>query len=415
LRALVRAGLSEAPTEALERAAASEGELLQGLELSRCDGFQAWCVAHREDVRQWRAAVLAELSGREIPVERALAHARVWLEIDGDNPAAWERLVTLLERAGRAGEAAEQRALGTRRLAGTHKPVPAVLRRAAPAATPAPSSLEIRFCSSADGTGLAYTLAGQGPPIVKIANWMTHLELDAQGPIWRHWIAELSRDRRLLRYDQRGNGLSDWRAPFSFEAYVADLEAVVDAAGMDRFDLLGLSQGASVAVAYAVRHPERVRRLVLLGGFARGWARASSPEEAARREAMLTLTREGWDLDNPAFRQMFTSLFLPDGTPEEQRWFNEVQRITTSAENACAFQRISADTDVSGLLPRLTAPALVAHRRDDAMVSFEAGRTLARGIPGARFLALDGRNHVLLESEPAWTRFVEVMRTFLAA
>ena len=414
LRALVRAGVGDAATADLERAAACSGELLQGLDLPRADRFQAWCVAHREDVRQWRAAVLAELSGRDLAPEAALAHARAWVEIDGNAPAAWARLIELLERAGRGPEAAEQRAIGIRRLGAAEQPVPAALRQA-PAARPtaAAADPEIRFCASADGTGLAYALAGDGPPIVKIANWMTHLELDAQGPIWRHWIAEFTRHRRLLRYDQRGNGLSDWRTSFSFDAYVADLEAVVDAARLDRFDLLGISQGASVAVAYAVRHPERVRKLVLLGGFARGWATGAGGDEATRRQAMITLTREGWGLDNPAFRQMFTSLFLPDGTPEAHRWFNELQRVTTSAENACAIQLANGETDVRALLAKVAAPALVAHCRDDAMVPFEAGRAMARAIPGARFLALEGRNHILLEGDPGWPRFAAAVRAFL--
>ena len=414
LRSLVRRGPDTASTGALEEMAGYRGELLQGLDLPRCDRFQAWLVAHREDVRQWRIAVLAELSARDLAPEVALVHARDWVEVDGDSPAAWAQLVELLDRVGRGPEAAEQRALGIRRLTAADRSIPAALR-AGPLPRAARSSPDpkIRFCTSADGTGLAYTLAGEGPPIVKIANWMTHLELDAQGPIWRHWIAEFTKRRRLLRYDHRGNGLSDGRTSFGFEADVADLEAVVDAAGVDRFDLLGISSGASVAVAYAVRHPERVRKLVLLGGFPCGWAVRASPEEAARRQAMVTLTREGWGLDNPAFRQMFTSLFLPDSTLEQQRWLNDLQRLTTSADNACAIQLAHGAIDVTALLPQVAAPTLVAHCREDSMVPFEAGRAMARAIPGACFLALEGRNHMLLEDEPAWTRFVGAVRSFL--
>lgn len=413
LRAIVQRGVAGASTGALERAVGS-GALLEGLDIPRCDRFQAWCVAHREDARQWRAAVLAELSGRDLAPESALAHARAWVELDGDSASPWSRLVDLLERVGRSREAAEQRALAARRLASVGQPLPAALRAAAP---PRPAVTdgepEVRFCRSSDGTGLAYAISGEGPPIVKIANWMTHLELDAQGPIWRHWIREFSRGRRLLRYDQRASGLSDRDAVVSFEAELADLEAVAGAAGFDRFDLLAISHGVSVAAAYAALHPERIRRLVLLGGFACGWEVGAPPEHAARRRAMLTLTRDGWDGDNPAFRQMFTSLFMPDGTLEEQRWFNEVQRTTTSAENACAIQLVAARTDVRPLLPKISVPTLVAHCRDDAMVPFEAGRALARAIPGARFLALEGRNHVFLEGDPAWPRFVEATRAFL--
>lgn len=414
LRSAVRRGVAGVSSDALARAAGA-GALLEGLDLPRCDRFRAWCVAQREDVRQWRAAVLAELSGRAIAPEAALAHARSWTEIDGDSPEAWERLVTLLEAAGRGNEAAEQRAIAVRRLESAEAPVPVSLRTPGRPAAPMTTAAapDVRFCRSADGTGIAYAVAGEGPPIVKIANWMTHLELDAQGPIWRHWLRAFTSGRRLLRYDARGNGLSDRRVTLSFEQEIADLEAVIDAAGFDRFDLLAISQGTSVAVAYAVRHPERVRRLVLLGGFAVGWAVFRDTEQIARREAMLTLTRDGWDGDNPAFRQMFTSLFLPDGTPEEQRWFTEVQRSATTAEVAQAFQRHGSTIDVRALLPKISVPTLVAHCRDDAMVPFAAGEAIARAIPGARFLALEGRNHVLLEHQPAWTRFVDATRAFL--
>jgi pimeloyl-ACP methyl ester carboxylesterase len=242
---------------------------------------------------------------------------------------------------------------------------------------------------------------------------MSHVEFDWDSPIRRHWIAEFSRGRTLLRYDSRGTGLSDWRAELSFEGFVDDLESVVEAAGLERFDLLGISQGAAIAITYAVRHPERVRRMVLLGGFTRGWAVRPDPEEAARREAMMTLTLAGWGMDNPAFRQMFTSLFVPGGSAEHQSWFNELQRRTTSPENAARLQAVSSIVDVSALLGQVTVPTLVAHSRDDAMVPFEAGRKLARTIPGARFLALDSRNHILLEEEPAWTRFIEAANEFL--
>lgn len=410
LRDAVRGGVAAAANEALV-AVAGRDALLVGLDLPRCDRFQAWLTAAREDVRQWQAAVLAELCRRDLDAESALGHARDWVALDPHEPAAWAALVDRLHRAGRSREAAEQQRLGQAQLAAAGRAIPAVLRRTAPLPSRVPDDL--RFCRSADGTNIANAVRGAGPPVVKIANWMTHLELDAKGPIWRHWIDELSRGRRLVRYDQRGNGLSDWKTRFSLEADIEDLEAVVGAAGVDRFDLVAISAGVSVAIAYAVRHPDRVRRLVLLGGFARGWAVRASPEERARREAMITLSREGWEQDNPAFRQMFTSLFLPDSSAEEQRWFTDVQRTTTSAENAAAIQRATGSVDVAALLAKVAVPTLVAHCRDDAMVPFEAGRALAREIPGARFVALEGRNHVLLADEPAWQRLTEAMRAFL--
>ncbi|ACG77490.1 adenylate/guanylate cyclase/hydrolase, alpha/beta fold family protein [Phenylobacterium zucineum HLK1] len=414
LKSLAQRGVARAPTEALQ-AAAGGGELLEGLELPRCERFRAWSVAHREDVVRWRGQVLRELTGRALPPETAIAHARAWVELDGDSPEPWRRLVGLLESAGRTRDADEHRALAERRLraAGGQAPADLRARPAAVRAAAAPPAADIRFCSASDGVSIAYTVQGGGPPLVKTANWMTHLQRDAEGPIWRHWIAEFTKGRAFVRYDQRGNGLSDWNAPFSVEAFVDDLERVVDAAGLERFDLLGISQGAGVAVAYAVRHPERVRRIVLLGGFVKGWALHATPEERERREAMLTLTRTGWDLDTPAFRQMFTSLFIPDGGSDDQHWFNTTQKLSTNGENAYAIQRCGAEADVEPLLPRVAAPTLVAHCRGDAVVPFATGREIASRIPGARFLPLEGRNHIILEQDAAWRRFADAARAFL--
>lgn len=413
LKALAQDGLEGASTEALQ-AALGAGRLLEGLELPRCEGFDAWRVAHGEDVRRWQAAVLQELTRRPLPPETVLAHARTWTELEGDRPEPWLRLIGVLEDAGRAREADEQRGLAERRLQAAGLALPEALRRRPAARKPRPAGqpAEIRFCTASDGVGIAYAVQGDGPPLVKTANWMTHLERDAEGPIWRHWIDEFTRDRQFVRYDQRGNGLSDWRATFTPEAFLDDLEKVVDAAGLDRFDLLGISQGSNLAIAYAAKHPHRVRRIVLLGAYARGWAHAT-PEQVARREAMLTLSRTGWDEDNPAFRQLFTSLFIPDGDAEAQHWFNTTQRLSTNGENAYAIQLCGADVDIGHLLAEVRAPTLAAHRRQDAVVPFEAGRDLASRIPGARFLPLEGRNHLLLEPEPAWRRFADTTRAFL--
>lgn len=414
LQTLARHGLSDATTAALE-AALGAGDFLEGLEVARCERFESWRVAHQADVRRWRAAVLAELTGRPLPPEAALAYARAWTEVDADDAAPWLRLSELLEAAGRPKEAEAQRAIAARRLRDAGMAVPPDLaKRPQPRAAPTPiPPVEVRFCTAADGVKIAYSLQGEGPPLVKTANWMTHLERDAEGPIWRHWIAEFTADRSFVRYDQRGNGLSDWKAAFNQDAFVEDLEAVVDAAGLDRFDLLGLSQGASVALAYAARHPHRVRRIVLLGAFSRGWATRSTPEQLARREAMLTLSRTGWDEENPAFRQLFTSLFLPEADAETHHWFNTTQRMSTDGANAYAIQKAGADLDIDGLLAKVKAPTLVAHRREDAVVPFETGRELAQKIAGARFLPLEGRNHFLLEHEPAWRRFADAAHAFL--
>jgi class 3 adenylate cyclase/pimeloyl-ACP methyl ester carboxylesterase len=282
-----------------------------------------------------------------------------------------------------------------------------------------PQGLEeqvIRFCRSSDGVQLAYSRIGRGPPLVKTGNWMTHLEKDFETPIWRHLYRDLAKDHSLIRYDARGNGLSDWDVEdISFDAFVRDLEAVVDAAGVERFDLLGISQGSAVSVAYAVKHPERVNHLVLYGGYVQGWARQRNEAVKQMNEAMLPLMRLGWGQENPAFRQVFTSQFIPGGTKEQADWFNELQRVSTSPENAVRNLQANGQTDVSDLLSQVKVPTLVMHARGDARVAFENGRRVAAGIPGARFVPLESANHLILESEPAYARFLEEIKSFLGA
>ncbi len=272
---------------------------------------------------------------------------------------------------------------------------------------------EIRFCTASDGVSIAYATVGEGPPLVKTANWLNHLEFDWQSPIWRHVFAELSREHQLVRYDERGNGLSDWEVDdISFEAFLRDLEAVVDAVGLERFALLGISQGCPVSIAYAVRHPERVSQLVLYGGYPLGWARRG-PKEKELGDAIIALIRQGWGQDNPAFRQMFTSRMMPSATAEQMQWFNELQRITTSPENAARLRLATGEIDVMSLLAQVSTPTLVLHAREDAVAPFDGGRKMASMIPGARFVPLESANHLLIESEPAWPRFLAEVRSFL--
>ena len=200
----------------------------------------------------------------------------------------------------------------------------------------------------------------------------------------------------------------------SFDAFVQDLETVVDAAGVERFPLLGISQGCAVSIAYAVRHPERVSRLILYGGFARGGQMRGSQDEIEQSQAMRTLIRHGWASENPAFRQMFTSRFIPDATAEQTQWFNDLQRMTTSPENAARLLEAFGLIEVSDLLPKVAVPTLILHCRNDVAAPFEEGRRMAAMIPGARFVALEGRNHFMLEDEPAWPRFLSEVRKFLA-
>jgi pimeloyl-ACP methyl ester carboxylesterase/DNA-binding winged helix-turn-helix (wHTH) protein len=277
---------------------------------------------------------------------------------------------------------------------------------------------QILFCRAHDGVGIAYAKTGKpgAPPLVKPANWLTHLELDWNSPVWRHWLMEMGRDHTLIRYDERGCGLSDHDAPdLSFESWVRDLEAVVDAERLERFSLLGISQGCAVAIAYTVRHPERVDKLVLYGGYAVGRGlRNMSPQEELERTLLQNLIRVGWGRDNPAFRQVFGTLFVPEGTPEQHQWFNDLAK-TMPMENALRVRQTTDVIDVRREATAVRAPALVLHARGDGMISFEIGRQMAALIPGARFVPLDSRNHVLLESEPAWARFVEEVRAFLGS
>jgi len=256
---------------------------------------------------------------------------------------------------------------------------------------------------------------GDGPPLVKAANWLNHLEFDWQSPIWRHWLEEFGRDHLLVRYDERGNGLSDWNVEqYSFDSFVQDMESVVASVGLQRFPILGISQGGPVAIAYAVRHPEKVSHLVLYGSYARGWAKRGLPSEAIERMlAQQTLIKLGWGQDNPAFRQLWTTLYVPDATPEQWQWFNDLHKASTSPENALRLLDELGKIDVVDLLPQVKVPTLVLHCRDEVVVPFEEGRLLAGLIPGARFVPLEGRNHLLLESEPAWPKFVAEVRRFL--
>jgi pimeloyl-ACP methyl ester carboxylesterase/DNA-binding CsgD family transcriptional regulator len=280
-----------------------------------------------------------------------------------------------------------------------------------------PLEQQIRFCTTPDRVRLAYATHGNGPPLVKAANWLTHLEFDWESPVWRHWLEELGRGNTVVRYDERGCGLSDWDVEdLSLEAWISDLETVVDAAGLDRFALLGVSQGGAIAVAYAVRHPERVTQLILHGAYARGrMKRDRSAQAHEEAELMLSLIRVGWGRANPTFRRVFSELLVPGGTPEQLEWFDELARTSTSPEIAERLERAWYQIEVTELLSEVTVPTLVAHGRGDATVPFTEGRLLATGIPGARFVPLDSENHILLAEEPAWPVFLAGVREFLGS
>jgi pimeloyl-ACP methyl ester carboxylesterase/DNA-binding CsgD family transcriptional regulator len=276
---------------------------------------------------------------------------------------------------------------------------------------------EIRFATSRDGTRLAWARQGEGPPLVRAGTWMTHLERDQESPVWRHWLGEMERRFTFIRYDDRGCGLSDRDVErLSLEAWVEDLEAVIDASGFQRVGLFGMSQGAAIAVAYAARHPKRVTHLVCLGGYAIGSALRERPaEDREEDQAVLTLVRLGWGRPDPNFRRLFTSELIPGGSEAQMCWFDELQRQSTSGAMAARLMRARSRVDITRLAPKVTAPTLVLHARDDHTVQFEQGRRLAALIPHARFVPLDGSNHILLADEPAWPRFLDALDAFMLA
>lgn len=278
-----------------------------------------------------------------------------------------------------------------------------------------PLKQQIRYCRSCDGVTLAYATVGQGPPLVKAANWLSHLEFDWSSPVWRHWLAGLAQQHTLVRYDERGCGLSDWDVTnMSFEAWVHDLEAVVNTLGLERFPLLGISQGGAIAIAYALRHPEKVSHLILYGSYARGRLRRDpTPEQVEEIQVFNQLIRLGWGKEHPAFRQVFSTLFLPEGAPEQIQAFNDLQRITSTPENAARIVQEFNTIDVRELAAQIRTPTLVLHARGDLRIPVQEGRLLASLIPGARFVPLDSKNHILLESEPAWERFLFELENFL--
>ncbi len=418
-------------------AAASENQLadlsrkfetgfLEDVALSGQPEFETWRLSQQERARQVYGAILREWTSRlainpSAQADRLYDHIR----IEPYDAALHEQLLSALARAGRKKEVERQRELSKAALADIEGVDVSRLDEAAmaPASSAAPlcttpqeASLRqtIRFCKTADGVQIAYASVGDGPPLVKTANWLNHLEFDWESPVWRHFFHALSNGRQFLRYDARGNGLSDWHiTDFSIERQVEDLEAVVDAAGLDKFPLIGISQGCAISALYAARHPEKVTKLILYGGYARGWKIGRSKKYARETQAMVTLIRTGWGQDNPVFRQMFAGLFMPDAPVENHQWFNELQRMTTSPANAAALLEALGIVDVRDCLPAVKAPTLVLHARGDMRVPFDSGREFAAGIRDAQFVALETNNHLIPESDPAWPRFVEAINAFL--
>jgi pimeloyl-ACP methyl ester carboxylesterase/DNA-binding CsgD family transcriptional regulator len=274
---------------------------------------------------------------------------------------------------------------------------------------------EIHFCEALDGVRIAHATTGRGPAMIEVSTWLNHLEFDWQSPVWRPRLTELAKNFTMARYDCRGCGLSDRDVKdLTFDANLHDLEAVADAVGFQRFILLGCCQGSSLAIAYAARHPERVSNLILYGAFARGrMKRDPSAQDRDEANTMLKLVELGWGRENPAFRQVYTTLFIPESTPEQYQWFSDLQRMSTSPDNAVGLIRGFDAMDVSDLLPKIKCPTLVMHARNDARVPFAEGRMIASSIPGAEFVSLESRNHILLQHEPAWKQFFAEIARFV--
>ncbi|HMA57240.1 MAG TPA: alpha/beta fold hydrolase [Pseudolabrys sp.] len=251
---------------------------------------------------------------------------------------------------------------------------------------------------------------------MKTANWLTHLEYDWESPVWAPLLQRLAEKNRLVRYDTRGTGLSDPdAAEISFDGFVRDFESVVDTVGAERFAILGISQGAAVAVAYAAAHPERVTKLVLYGGYAQGRNKRGSRDEADKARLFLSLMQHGWGDEHSAFMRAFSSLFIPNGTAEQNKWFADLQRITTTGRNGLRIREACHEIDVAEALSRVQVPTLVLHARHDNVVPLEQGRLLAASIPNARLVTLESDNHVLLQGELAWGKFIAEIETFLAS
>jgi pimeloyl-ACP methyl ester carboxylesterase/DNA-binding CsgD family transcriptional regulator len=274
---------------------------------------------------------------------------------------------------------------------------------------------QVRFVQATDGIRLALAESGSGPVLVKAANWLTHLEYEWQSPVWKHWIQFFSEHCRFVRYDERGCGMSDLQlGTLSLEQWTQDLASIINAAQpAGPVTLLGISQGAAACIRFAVEHPERVARLILYGGYAHGPFKRGTPGPESTYRAMIDLTRSAWGQDNPTFRQVFTSRFIPGGTAEQLQWFNDLCLKTTVGETAARLFEARGNIDIEDLLPLVQAPTLVLHAHRDEVVPISEGRLLASRISGAQFVELDSRNHVLLEHEPAWARFREEVLAFL--
>ncbi len=365
---------------------------LAGMDLAGLDGYAAWLAAERSLIDDVRARLFTAAANEQT--------------FTAEQQHRFAREAELLGRTGHSSPPDEIEIV-----------VPidpsATLRLVDEQSAPRLEQL-VRYTFAPDGVRIAYACTGAGPPLVKAANWLNHLELDWAGPVWGRLFQELSADHTLVRYDERGNGFSDWDVDdLGFDAFVSDLECVVDKLGLDRFPLLGISQGCAVSIEYAARHPDRVSQLILLGGYAAGWRHTADPVEIEQREAVITLVRHGWGSDNPVYRQLFSQAFMPSATHAEIDWFNEFQRRTTSTENAVRFLEAFSRIDVRHRLAHVRAPTMILHASKDQRVPILCAVELASSIPNASLVTLDTDSHIPLSREPATARIIDCIRSFL--
>ncbi|MBK9052270.1 MAG: alpha/beta fold hydrolase [Chloroflexi bacterium] len=409
-----------------------QADFLAGFTLPDCPAFDEWQFLQTEALRRdlsWALDKLVHVYEARNDLAQAIVYAQRRVGLDPLHEPAQRRLIALYGRNGQRAEAHRQYQTCERLLAEELgiEPEPETKQlyeqirqgRAEGSATEPLSKKvdqEIRYFLSYDNARIAYAIVGNGPPLVWTATFLRHLEFDWHSPIWQHWLAALASRYTLIRYDERACGLSDWNvSDISFEAWVRDLEALVDHLGLERFRLLALSQSGAVAIAYAARHPEKLSHLILHGAYARGrFHRQDIPQAAEEAQTLLSLTKLGWGRDNPAFRQVFSLQLMPDATKEQIAWFDELMRISMSADNAVRAEAEMYHINVLDLLPQLRVPTLVTHCRHDAAVPFVEGQILASQIPGAQFVSLDSKNHLLLPSEPAWEQFVRQVHRFAA-
>lgn len=403
-------------TDQLRRAAILLAQRpLASIEVPRAEDYQMWLLGEQEELQALRGDIIRKLAGApDVEDPEAIKWLRMWYRLDPgchEAPnALWQRLVAL----GRTDEAnaIAQRYRSQMGPEANEWSMPE--RSRSPLRADVLPRQSIGFCKADDGVKIAYAKVVKGKQIVKVANWLNHLDLDWQSPIWGQTFQALAQKYTFIRYDERGNGLSDWDVPeISFASFVRDLETVVNSQSLDRFPLLGMSQGCAVSIEYAVRHPERVSALILIGGYAAGWRIGMPKEERERREAVLTLTRHGWGTANPAYRHIFSQTFMPNADAERLAWFDDFQRQTTSPENAVRFQEAFGDIDVRHLLSEVKVPTLILHARGDQRIPLDHGRELAAGIPNARMVTLESSSHIILGDEPAWQVCMDEITQFI--